>query len=179
MVVLDASILLLLLDPDARPPVDPATAQPVARAKDRIDHLIAMLDGQREKIVIPTPVLSEVLVRAGDAGPAYLEELGRSARFRIAPFDIRAAVELADLTRNALDDGDKRGGSTAPWQKIKIDRQIIAIARTENVTTIFSDDDDVRRLAQPLGIQVVGTAELPLPPEDSQQRLDFDAPGSS
>lgn len=134
MVVFDASVLLLLLDPDASLPKDPATGQPVEHAKARIEHLIATLERQRAKVIIPTPVLSEVLVRAGEAAPAYLEELSRSARFRIAPFDIRAAVELAALTREALDAGDKREGSAAPWQKIKLERQIVAIARTEEST---------------------------------------------
>lgn len=106
-----------------------------------------------------------------DAAPAYLEELNRSARFRIATFDTRAAVELAALTREALDAGDKRDGSTAPWQKIKIDRQIIAIARTEGAAKIYSDDDDIQRLGQRSGIEVIGIAQLPLPPEDPQAEL--------
>jgi hypothetical protein len=80
MVVFDASVLLLLLDPDASPPKDRATGQAVEQAKARIEHLIATLERQRTKVIIPTPVLSEVLVRAGDAAPAYLEELNRSAR---------------------------------------------------------------------------------------------------
>lgn len=160
------------MDPDARPPTDPATGQPVAQTKSRIEHLIETLARQHEKIVIPTPVLGEV-VRAGDAGPAYLEELNKSARFKIAPFDTRAAVELAALTREALDEGDKKQGSAAPWQKIKVDRQIVAIARTEGITKIYSDDDDLRRPAKRLGIDVIGIAELPLPPEDPQGSLAF------
>ncbi len=171
MVVFDASVLLLLLDPEAGTPNDPATDDPVKHAKARIEHLIATLEQQRTKVIIPTPVLSEVLVRAGDAAPAYLEELNRSARFRIASFDTRAAVELAALTREALDAGDKRDGSTAPWQKIKIDRQIIAIARTEGAATIYSDDDDIQRLGQRSGIEVIGIAQLSLPPEDAQTEL--------
>ena len=173
MVVFDASVLLLLLDPDASPPNDLATGRPVEQAKVRIEHLIATLEQQRTKVIIPTPVLSEVLVRAGDAAPAYLEELNRSARFKIVPFDVRAAVELAALTREALDAGDKREGSTAPWQKIKLDRQIVAIARTEEAGTIYSDDVDVQRFAKHAGIEVVGIADLPLPPEEPQRSLEF------
>jgi predicted nucleic acid-binding protein len=173
MVVFDASVLLLLLDPDAKPPNDPATGQPVEHAKARIEYLIATLEPQRTKVIIPTPVLSEVLVRAGDAAPAYLEELNRSARFRIASFDIRAAVELAALTREALEGGDKREGATAPWQKVKVDRQIVAIARTEEAATIYSDDDDVQRFAKRAGIEVIGIAQLPLPPENPQRTLQF------
>jgi len=98
MVVFDATALLLFLDPDAKPPLDPTTGSPTARCKERIDHLTSVLDARKDKIVIPTPVLSEVLVRAGDAGPEYLDILNRVACFRIAPFDQRAAVEVAAMT---------------------------------------------------------------------------------
>ena len=173
MVVFDASVLLLLLDPDARASNDPETEQPVEHAKARIEHLIATLEQQRTKVIIPTPVLSEVLVRAGVASPAYLEELNRSARFRIVPFDVRAAVELAALTREALDAGDKREGSTAPWQKVKLDRQIVAIARTEEAVAIYSDDEDLRRFARRVGLEVIRICDLPLPREDQQGSLDL------
>lgn len=58
MVIFDANFLLLLLDPDVDVPVDPATGQPLARAKDRVEHLIATLSQQRETIGIPTPVVA-------------------------------------------------------------------------------------------------------------------------
>ena len=171
MVVFDASILVLLFDPDARPPTDPETGQPVSRCKERLEYLIATFEREQTKVIIPTPVLSEALVRAGEAGPAYLEELGRSARFKILPFDTRAAVELAQLTREALDRGDKKEGTDAPWSKVKFDRQIVAIARTEGAEVIYSDDTDIRRFGKRLGIEVIGIAELPLPPEDPQPGL--------
>jgi predicted nucleic acid-binding protein len=174
MVVFDASILVLLFDPDARPPADPKTGKPVARCKERLEHLINGFERAQTKVVIPTPVLSEVLIRAGEAGPAYLEELNGSARFKIVPFDTRAAVELAALTREALDAGDKRDGSAAPWAKVKFDRQIVAIALTERAEVIYSDDDDIRRYAPRLGITVLGIAELPLPPDDPQGNLPLD-----
>jgi predicted nucleic acid-binding protein len=174
MVVFDASILILLFDPDARPPADRETGQPIARCKERLEHLIAGFERAQTKVIIPTPVLSEVLIRAGEAGPAYLDELSGSAHFKIVPFDTRAAVELAELTREALDAGDKRNGSAAPWAKVKFDRQIVAIARTEHAEVIYSDDDDIRRYAPRLGITVLGIAELPLPPDDSQGNLPLD-----
>lgn len=171
MIVFDASVLLLLLAPEALPPSDPRTGQPVERCKERLDHLIATFERQRQKVIIPTPVLSEILVHAGEAGPAYLDVLGSSARFKIVPFDTRAAVELAALTREAIDQGDKRSGSTAPWAKIKFDRQIIAIARVEGAAAIYSDDAELARLAHRLGIEVVGVADIPLPPPDPQSEL--------
>ncbi len=112
MVVFDASVLVLLLDPDARPPIDTATGKPVTRCKERLEFLIETFELENTKVVMPTPALSEALVRAGEAGPDYLEELNGSARFKIVPFDTRAAVELAYLTRDALDSGDKKSGTS-------------------------------------------------------------------
>jgi hypothetical protein len=122
-------------------------------------------------VTVPTPVLSELPVRAGAAGPEYLETLNRSARFRIADFDQRAAVEVAAPTREAIASGDKRGGSASPWAKIKFDCQIIAIARVAGATTIYSDDADIARFAKGAGIAVVRIQDLPLPPEGAQMKL--------
>lgn len=65
MVVFDTSVLLLVLNPDARPPVDPQTERPLDRAAARIEHLVDGLTRTNEQIIIPTPVFSEVLVHAG------------------------------------------------------------------------------------------------------------------
>ena len=170
MPVFDATTLLLFLEPDARAPLDPATNETVTDAKARIDHLIEALEKRRVTIVIPTPALSEVLVHADEAGPEYLEILNTTRCFRIEPFDQRAAVELATMTREALREGDLRAGTQATRAKLKFDRQIIAIARTQSKTTIHSDDGDISMLAEPLGFEVVPVHALPVPPEDAQRR---------
>lgn len=121
MPVFDATALLHFLEPDASAPVDPATNEPVTDAKARIDFLIETLDARRETIVIPTPTLSEVLVHAGEAGPRYLEILNGTRCFRIEPFDQRAAVELAAMTRDAIAAGDLRAGTDATRAKLKFD----------------------------------------------------------
>jgi hypothetical protein len=72
MVVFDATTLLYLFDPEAKAPTDPETGSPVTRVKERIEFLVSELEKRREKIIVPTPALSELLVRAGDAGPEYL-----------------------------------------------------------------------------------------------------------
>ena len=165
MAVFDATTLLLFLEPEASVPPDPATNEPVTNAKARIDHLIETLELGGETIVIPTPALSEVLVHANDAGPRYLDILNTTRWFRIEPFDQRAAVELASMTREALREGNLRAGTRATRSKLKFDRQIVAIARTQNQTTIYSDDSDIATLAEPLGLEVIPVHALPVPPE--------------
>jgi predicted nucleic acid-binding protein len=174
MVVFDATTLLYLLDPEAKAPTDSETGEPVSRVKDQIRYLVGELEKRKETIIVPTPALSELLVRADEAGPAYLEILNRHAAFKIVDFDQRAAVEVAAATREALAAGDKRGGSDSPWAKIKFDRQIIAIARVEGASTIYSDDGDIVRFAKDFGIAVIRVCDLRIPPEDAQQSLPLD-----
>ncbi len=103
MVVFDASILLFVFDEN--------TPSSVPRAKERVEHLIECLTAAGEKIVIPTPALSECLVHTGPAGPEYLTILGRQSCFRIASFDERAAVEAAVRTFQARQRGQRKGGN--------------------------------------------------------------------
>ena len=77
------------------------------------------------------------------------------------------------MTRNARDRGSKRGSSSAPWAKVKFDRQIVAIAKVAGATTIYSDDLNLMTVAKAANIDVVSLAELPLPPEDAQLKLEL------
>ena len=169
MVVFDASILLFFLNEK--------TPSSVPSAKERVDLLISELSEAGEKIVIPTPALSECLVHAGPAAADYLSIISKQSCFRIASFDARAAVEAAIRTYDARMRGQPKGGDpTAPKAKIKFDRQIIAIATVEGATVVYSDDNHVLGYAREVGMQAYGLADLPLPPEDPQTALSFDAP---
>lgn len=168
MIVVDTSGLLLLLDPSAKAPVDPNTKLAVSDVQSRVQFYISELHAKREKVLIPTPVLSELLILAGDAGPAYYDKLSKSVAFEIAPFDDRAAIELAIMTGSAMKKGDKRSGSTESMAKIKFDRQIIAIGRVRGAHCLFADDENARNFAKNNGMNVIGSWELPLPPKDRQ-----------
>lgn len=176
MVALDATTLSLLIHPGSKPPLD-SQGKPISRCQERIEYLIETLQEKKEKILIPTPSLSEVLVVAGPAGPTYLNQLNSSARFRICPFDQKAAVEAAVAIRNALDDVSKgsRKAITSTWAKVKYDRQIVAIAKAEGAHTIYSDDEDVRKYAAEVGIKAVRTEDLPLPPPKQMELGDQNA----
>lgn len=177
MVVFDTTVLLLVLDPRAKPPTDPETGQPLDRPAARIEHLVDNLTKMNEQIIIPTPVFSEVLVLAGQAAPKYIQYLNGMSVFRIAPFDQKAAIEAAIAHRDALDRGGIRIDTATPdatRTKIKFDRQIVAIAKAEGARMVYSDDDDVIGYAARSGLGASRTIDLDLPPDDPQQTLDFD-----
>jgi len=169
VVLFDTSVLLLAIYPDAKPPVDPATDQPVEFAKQRVEYLIRSLSKERSKVIIPSPVLTEMLFHAGKATNEYVQSLQQSP-FRIAPFDTRAAIECADVLHRF---GMKGSGAGNPRAKVKFDRQIVAIAQVERVETIYSDDVDIYKYGGQAGIKVIRSYELELDPEDRQHKLDL------
>ena len=170
VVAFDNTVLSLLLHPEADPPLDPTTGAPVARAQDRMAHLVEQLREADARILIPAPVLAEFLTFAG---PDYLAIIDQSAHFEVAPFDQRAAVEAATVQKKAnLSARGKKSGLTGKWQTIKVDRQIVAIAKVRNVERIYTTDGDVAELAKESGITAIGIADLSLPPEE-ETKLPF------
>jgi predicted nucleic acid-binding protein len=163
MVGVDETVLSLMLHPAARPPKDPTTGRPVERVEDRIEKLLEDLDADGERIVIPTPALSEFLILAGKDAPAYLDKIRQSKTLIVKPFDEMAAIELAAIEHEARGKGDKRGGSSAPWTKVKFDRQIVAVAKVNGARRIYSDDEDIIKFAPKAGLEVVSTWNLSLP----------------
>lgn len=163
MVACDTTFLSLILKPDARPPLDAGTGKPVERVSDRVEKLLTDLQEADERLIIPTPVLAEFLVLADKSGPQYLDAISGERVFFIKPFDEKAAIEFAAIELGAKRLGDKRGGSKEPWARVKFDHQIVAIAKANGVSRIYSDDGDVRKLAQTVDIEVVGISDLPLP----------------
>lgn len=175
MVVIDSTNLLLLLRPGTRVP-NAADGSPIIRPRDRIQYLVHRLSQDKSKIIIPTPALSEALVAAGpEASQKIVEDLQKYAVFAIEPFDTRAALEAAAMLRAAMAGGNKRGNTKAPWQKVKVDRQIVAIARVHGATEIYSDDGDVAALGALAKIKVISLSDLPLPPERAQLSLELES----
>ena len=76
------------------------------------------------------------------------------------------------MQRTALATGDKRSplARGTAWQKVKVDRQIIAIAKVR-ATRIVADDSDIHTLATAEKIPVQSVASLPLPPWAQQMHL--------
>ena len=135
----------------------------------KLDELVATLEKSRTKIVIPTPALTEVLIRAGKAREEIHNALTRKSAFEIAPFDVKAAMECSLLLEEAWSGAEKRAITKT---KFKFDWQIVAIAATRRVTTIYSDDGDVGKAAVRAGIRVVRIDDLALPASAKQGKLD-------
>lgn len=138
-----------------------------ADMKERLDQLLLEAHRDKRRIIIPTPAMAEFLVRAEEASTAAFAALEKRAAVYVAAFDRMAAFECALLDAAALNRGDKRDGSTEPYQKIKIDRQIIAIAKVHACGLVIAEDEGVRKIAQRVGIEAKTIAELDPPPQSS------------
>lgn len=176
MVVFDATMLMLLIRPESGRPIDSSTGQPVDHVSERIAHFVEQRDKSKTRIGLPTPALSEVLVRSGASAVKIIEKIKEFSVFEILPFDELSAIELAIMTKNAIDAGDKKSGSTEIWNKVKYDRQIIAIARVRQATALYTDDARLRNLALALDMPVSGIADLKLPPETAQGSFPLELP---
>lgn len=175
MVVMDATTLMLLFQPNSSPPNDPVTGKPLEKCKERIELLLQGLSQASIKVLIPTPVLSEILVASGPDKARILGEINNAFAFQVQPFDQAAAIEVAMLTDTDLQ-SQKKLTPHETKVKVKYDRQIIAIAKVSGVKTIYSDDIELGKKAVSNGIAVVKTSDLPLPPEPPQAELPLEVP---
>lgn len=156
-VAFDANVLIDLFNPRIK--------------GDRRAKLAGLLEQHsKTKIIIPTPSLTEYLVRAGKARDELMARLTTSRSFSIEPFDQRAATECALLLAEHWgSDSRKKVTKT----KFKFDWQIVAIALSRNVTHIYSDDEDLHRIGKKLALAVTGIDALPIPESKRQTRLPF------
>lgn len=165
----DNTTLSVLLNPACRIPIDPVTSKPVTQAKQRVELLVQTLAKMRQRIILPTPVIGELLTAIGPSAQQYIDIVARSRVFEIAAFDEKAAIELAFLNREVFAEQDN--ARSEPYQKVKIDRQIIAVLKSRNAEVIYTDDNGQYNRALLCGIKPARLHELALPPEDKQLRL--------
>lgn len=142
----------------------------------RLELMLDVISKAGGKVIIPTPCLAEFLVATDEATADWLQTLERKRSVVIAPFDRRAAFECALLDRAAIGKGDKKGGRTEPWQKIKIDRQIVGVARANNSSTLITDDEGLRTTALAVGLSVQRLRDLDVPESARQTNLELVPP---
>lgn len=133
-----------------------------------LDHLIRDLSKSRLRVLIPSPCLTELLIRAGKARDQYVQRLGNASSFEVIPFDRRAATECALLLEEAWDSKSQRDITRT---KFKYDWMIVACAASRGVQKIYTDDIDILRCAAKVGIQAIAQKVLMVPAESRQLRI--------
>ncbi len=166
-ILVDANFLVALLSPE-----DGSEATMKAR------YLVKRLAQQKGTLIVPTPVIAEYLVGADEAGITSLNVFERQAHVVLAVFDRAAAFECSMLDRAAIlsPKGDKKDGSDEPWQKIKVDRQVVAIGKVHGAQLAISRDKGLRTAALRSGMQACAMEDLPFDPDDAQKKLQLPEP---
>lgn len=161
-ILVDANFLVALVNPKL-----------AEELRLRLISLVEQIEAQRCMLIVPMPALAEYLVGADIAGVESVNALERKAYVMMANFDRAAAFECATLDSAALGRGDKKDGSEAAWQKVKVDRQLIAIGKANGAQLIISADKGVKNAALRAGLPCLSIAELPLSPDKAQRKLDL------
>lgn len=173
LVGFDNTMLSLLLNPRCKLPIDPKTNSPVYLAKKRAEYLVSSIQKEKGRIIVPTPASAELLTVIGPDAQEYFEIIAKNRLFDVASFDPKAALELAFLNRDIFSATDPKNGQE-PYQKIKIDRQILAVLKSRGATEVFTDDVGLAKRARLCGVAPIATADLPLPPDEKQMKLEFE-----
>lgn len=172
-IAIDATTLSILLNPKAKIPLDPATGQPVDLGKERLLGFIIQAEKDRRKLVIPTPATAELLTAIGPTSADYIRVINRKAVFEVRSFDEVAAMELAFLNRDVFRTLDEKNG-LEPWQKMKVDRQIVAIAKVANCEKILTEDGGLGNRASLCEITPLKILDLEIPESARQGALQLE-----
>lgn len=162
-VLIDTNALIKLLDP-----------RTAIEVSVRLKGLLEDIDRTNGQLFIPVQVVGEYISGADQAGQEVLAKLLGNRRIKVASFDHVAAVECAMMDKTANASGHKRAPLTrdVSWQKVKVDRQIVAIARVLRVDRIISTDGDISRIAKAVGIPCAAVEDLPIPAWAAQVHID-------
>ena len=133
----------------------------IHRTKQFIKHQFE----EGNDLMIPAPVVSEVLIRGTTSQLQAVRDLMERSFF-IPSFDMPAAYLAAELERSReavelIDSGQ------APREHIRVDTQIAAIAIIQNAEMIVSHDPYMRRIVH----SRINVIEVPDIPE--QETLEF------
>jgi hypothetical protein len=77
MVLADATFMLLLIRPGSSVPGD-GKGVPPDRVQERIEFLIHKLENENIRVLVPTPVLSEILIKSKSGAAALIEKLSNT-----------------------------------------------------------------------------------------------------
>lgn len=132
--------------------IDELSKADFANMDPRLAAFIGDIDRLKFRVVIPTPVISEV----HSADKEFLAQtlIDRDSTFTVADFDAAAAMVAADITKKlkskALPQEQRWNGK----QRIKVDIQIIAIACVQNVEVIYSNDQHFKTIVEQAEVDI-------------------------
>ncbi len=131
----------------------------------RAEHLFELLERDGHKLMLPAPVLTEILLPVPlELHNNFLELIQR--KFRIGDVDAIASVKAAQIWNARSSDAELkayRKNHHIAKDKMKFDFQIAAIAITKGCDAIYSHDPHIHKFVGDI-IPVMKLPNLPPPP---------------
>lgn len=124
-----------------------------------------------ERLIIPTPALAETLCFASNPGQVS-RKLGEFACIEIVGFDEISSIEFAELIQHSKPElRQTAADASRPWQHLKMDLQIVSIAKAHGAGRVITDDGPQANFATFAGLSVERTWDLPLLDQYSQRSI--------
>lgn len=115
----------------------------------RAQAFLKWLDDNDKKVIIPAPVITEILMPVPrEKYETFLSVL--HSKFRVVPFDEMAAIKCAELWQSRADDAmlkEYRKTFKIGKHHMKYDFQIVSIALIRQVECIYSHDPHLKTFA--------------------------------
>ena len=140
----------------------------ISRAQD----FFKWLDENKIKVIIPVPIITELLAPVGsDKHEEFLETL--HSKFRVVPVDEIAAVKCAEIWQAKMDNEELRkyrATNNIPRETMKYDFQIAAVAIVRGAECLYSHDPHMQRFVGDL----ITVKEMPIIPKQTQLNFKSD-----
>lgn len=140
----------------------------------RMQGLIQIIRARKESIGIPAQVWAEFLDQADEQDLIATQNIFKTPAFRLLPYDLRAALETVEVVRAGRSARSASKGEKRPRQSVKVDWQIIAIAKSNGARLLITNDKDMLSEARRSGVQCSQICDLPIPDHLRQHHLDLE-----
>lgn len=139
----------------------------------RMQGLLLELRKKRESIGIPAQVWAEFIDQAGQAEIEATQNIFKTSAFRLLSYDLRAAMETVEVVRLGRSARKSEVGGKRPRQAVKVDWQIIAVAKVHSARLLITNDVDMINEAQRSGVRCIKIQDLPIPDGLRQHNLEL------
>ncbi|MBY6273961.1 MAG: hypothetical protein CW346_17455 [Bacillaceae bacterium] len=119
---------------------------------ERAEAFLEKLKSEKHQVIIPAPVVTEFLVGIQeDRHPEVLRTL--QTHFMIAAFDVPSSVYASQVWKCYYGQQDLLNGpppdGISSWRtKLKVDCQVLGIAKRHQVDVLYTNDNGLLRMAK-------------------------------
>lgn len=140
----------------------------------RMQGLFQILRAKKESIGIPAQVWAEFLDQAGEGELSATQNIFKTTAFRLLPYDLKAVMETVEVVKAGRSARKTSKGEKRPRQSVKVDWQIIAIAKANGARLLITNDVDMLAEAKRSGVLCARICDLPIPDHLRQHDLELE-----